>query len=124
MTPGEIVAEYKQAASPMKQIEILADENVCSKQDIVKILLEAGEKVPGQYLPKEKKAKASKAEPVPKPAPKDPVGDMISRLAFKAAALDAIGVIVDSAEGEADVTREVRAIVTLVRKMEEVENDA
>ncbi len=52
MTPEEIVREYREAKSPMKQIGILADENACTKREIVRILLEAGEEVPGQFLRK------------------------------------------------------------------------
>lgn len=55
MTKNEIVAEYKAAKQPMKQIGILADQNLCSKRQIVDILLEAGCSVPGQYAPKPKK---------------------------------------------------------------------
>lgn len=55
MTDGEIVAEYKQAKVPMKQIAILADLNCCTKKEIVQVLLDAGCSVPGQYLPKAKK---------------------------------------------------------------------
>ena len=29
MTPGEIVTEYRQAKNRMKQISILADQNLC-----------------------------------------------------------------------------------------------
>lgn len=52
MTNEEIVREYRQAKQPMKQIGILADENACTKKEIVEILLEAGETVPPQFLPK------------------------------------------------------------------------
>lgn len=52
MTKEEILREYRGAKQPMKQIGILADENACAKQEIVKILLEAGETVPPQFLPK------------------------------------------------------------------------
>ena len=60
MTDGEIVAEYKQAKSPMKQIAILADLNCCTKKEIVQVLLDAGCSVPGQYLPKAKKDEVAK----------------------------------------------------------------
>ena len=52
MTPEEIVREYREAKTPMKQIGILADENACAKKEIVRILLEAGEEVPAQFLRK------------------------------------------------------------------------
>ena len=59
MTNEEIIREYREAKTPMKQIGILADENQCSKKEIVKILLEAGEQVPQNFLNK---------PPAPKPA--------------------------------------------------------
>lgn len=52
MSNEEIVREYRQSKKPMVQIGILADENTCSKREIVAILLEAGETVPKQFLPK------------------------------------------------------------------------
>lgn len=67
MSPGEIVTEYRQAKSRMKQIGILADQNLCSKGEIIDILLSYGEEVPKNMLPKEKK----QTEPVPKPAPEE-----------------------------------------------------
>lgn len=74
MTPDEIIAEYKQAKVPMKQIAILADENLCSKKEIVQILLDAGCPVPGQYLPKSKKDEVVKTAQAEK-AKADKVAD-------------------------------------------------
>lgn len=62
MSNEDIVREYNQAKSPMKQIAILADMNACSRQEIVEILKEAGSKLPGQY---EKKAEKAVVEPEP-----------------------------------------------------------
>ena len=64
MTANEILRDYRAAKSPMKQIGILADVNCCEKRDIVNILLEMGEKVPGNFLPgkREKKQTAPAAE--------------------------------------------------------------
>lgn len=64
MTANEILRDYRAAKSPMKQIAILADVNCCEKRDIVNILLEMGEKVPGNFLPgkREKKQTAPAAE--------------------------------------------------------------
>lgn len=63
MTNAEIVAEYRQAAAPLKQISILADENMCARSDIVEILREAGCELPKIYLPKKKTPEAEiKAE--------------------------------------------------------------
>lgn len=42
MTPDEIVVRYRQAKEKGKQLKILADLNVCSVDDIVKVLVEHG----------------------------------------------------------------------------------
>ncbi len=42
MSEHEIIQMYKEAADKNAQIEILADLNVCSKQEILKVLEEAG----------------------------------------------------------------------------------
>ena len=42
MSNADIVREYKAAKTPMKQIGILADQNLCKKKDIVEILLKEG----------------------------------------------------------------------------------
>ena len=57
MTDLEIVANYKSAKDPKKQIEILAQLNVCNKETIRKILIKNG--VPESELP-------SKRGPKPK----------------------------------------------------------
>lgn len=55
MTEAEICKEYREAKNPRMQIGILADLNVCEKEDILKILIlngqdvtVAGPKKPGQ----------------------------------------------------------------------------
>lgn len=55
MTEVEICKEYREAKNPRMQIGILADLNVCEKEDILKILIlngqdvtVAGPKKPGQ----------------------------------------------------------------------------
>ncbi len=62
MTNEEIIREYREAKTPMKQIGILADENQCSKKEIVDILLAAGEQVPQNFLNKPRAPKPA-AEP-------------------------------------------------------------
>lgn len=54
MTPAEICSEYRQAAHKQKQIQILAELNACTKKEIVKILSDAGEQLPGNYYKKPK----------------------------------------------------------------------
>ena len=62
MTNEEIIREYREAKTPLKQIGILADENMCSRGKIVEILRAAGVDLPAVY--REKNAGA-----VPHPSP-------------------------------------------------------
>lgn len=59
MSHADIVREYKAAKTPMKQIGILADQNLCKKKEIVEILLKEGCEVPKFYT----KAKEKKEDP-------------------------------------------------------------
>ena len=59
MSNADIVREYKAAKTPMKQIGILADQNLCKKRDIVEILVKEGCEVPKYYT----KAKEKKEDP-------------------------------------------------------------
>lgn len=68
MTDGEIITSYRQAASPLKQIRILADLNGCTSGDICTILEEAGLKIPGQFGPRGKKKDPEIQEPAPEKA--------------------------------------------------------
>lgn len=68
MTNEEIVREYRQAKSKLKSIAALADLNCCKKWDIVEVLKQAGEVLPGQY-------KKEKAEVKPKPKAKPQATD-------------------------------------------------
>lgn len=45
MTDAEICREFREAKNPKAQIEILADLNLCSKNDILKILMMNGQDV-------------------------------------------------------------------------------
>lgn len=62
MSKEEIVADYRQSKTKMKQIGILADLNVCKREEIIDILLEAGEELPKNY--RKKRAAAPPAAPV------------------------------------------------------------
>lgn len=46
MSDGEIVREYRAAAKKSMQVKILADQNLCSREEIEKILAEYGEELP------------------------------------------------------------------------------
>lgn len=74
MTSAEIVADYRQAAKPLKQIGILADLNGCKRQEIVEILREAGCELPKQYQKAEPQAAA---EP---PERDDPKGESVVQI--------------------------------------------
>lgn len=65
MTNEEICRDYRTAKAPMKQIGILAELNQCDKNRIKQILMDGGEKLPGNMIPKPKQTKdqAPKAEP-------------------------------------------------------------
>ena len=64
MTPAEIAADYRQAKTKTKQITILADLNSCSKDEIKEILLQQGEKLPGNCsAPSQRKAKPNSDTP-------------------------------------------------------------
>ncbi|MBR3554727.1 MAG: hypothetical protein IKN89_02330 [Oscillospiraceae bacterium] len=52
MTDAEIIREYREAKTPLKQIGILADENQCSRGKIVDILRAAGVDLPAVYREK------------------------------------------------------------------------
>jgi len=54
MTNEEIIREYREAKTPLKQIGILADKNQCSRGKIVEILREAGIELPAVYREKPK----------------------------------------------------------------------
>ena len=60
MSTHEIVQMYKEAADKNAQIEILADLNVCSKQEILTILQEQG-LISGVKLPKKEAKKEQKS---------------------------------------------------------------
>lgn len=71
MTNEEIARDYRAAKSKMKQIPILADLNGCDNKTIVNILIEEGESVPGQFLPKRKKSVEKRPELVELEAEKE-----------------------------------------------------
>ena len=64
MTNEEICRDFRQAKAGTKQIGILAELNQCDKETIKRILVEGGEKLPGNMVaPGERKAPKPKAEP-------------------------------------------------------------
>lgn len=125
MTRSEIVAEYKAAKVPMKQIAILADQNLCKKKEIVAILLEEGCEVPRQYLPKEMRPAPVKepAEVIPEEVIQEEPrssGNEMQRVKF--AALDAIEKMLPDEEcsgGEAlAFIDRIRGMLQLIKEIE------
>ena len=131
MSAAEICAEYRQAKSPMKQIQILADENGCTRGEIVEILRAGGEKLPGQYergrTPEPEPVQASASEPAqavpahqPEPAPEGlAFGDLYK------AALESIAELLEMADArEQDYQRfpeRVRGVLMMLWKSGEQE---
>ena len=68
MTPDEIVVRYRQAKHKGEQLNILADLNACSVDDIVNVLVEHG----GYQLERMSRSR-SKAKLLREVAPKEPV---------------------------------------------------
>lgn len=131
MTNEEILAEYRGAKSPQKQIAILADENLCTKKEIVEILREAGAELPGYYNRQPKK----KAWPLPETATAedirkqmaaeadDTLNDMKALpLIIRHAATEAIATLLymsDENGGEAvDFKEQVRGILAVIHEVE------
>lgn len=123
MTAEEIVREYRQSKKPLVQIGILADENTCSKREIVAILLEAGETVPKQFLPKPAAAVA--------PLPEEDLPGEPGRVRW--AAVDAIArLLAESDRGEKGLDagdaawsyrEQVRGVLALVYQLEGGDTD-
>ena len=67
MTPDEIVVRYRQAKEKGEQLNILADLNACSVDDIVNVLVEHG----GYQLEQMSRSR-SKAKLLREAAPKEP----------------------------------------------------
>lgn len=76
MTKEDICREYRLAANKVGKVKILADMNLCTKQQIADILIEDGQEVPKWYL-KKTKEETPKEEPkeeaveIPKEEPKE-----------------------------------------------------
>lgn len=73
MTNEEIARDYRLAKNGLKQAHILADQNLCSVDEIVRILQEQGVKVDGRLTQKGRShASPKKAAAAPKPKPAAP----------------------------------------------------
>lgn len=65
MNSEQICREYREAKNKKQQIGILADQNLCGKSEIIKILIEAGEDMSCMEPKKKEKPKEASKEPLP-----------------------------------------------------------
>ena len=112
MTNEEICRDYRTAAAPLKQIQILADLNGCGKGIIKQILIDGGEKLPGNMMPKPKKQPEPPQAPDAAPAPEE----KSSSLNIYRQAIATIGdIILLSDRGDCDDIKEaVRGVLYMV----------
>ena len=110
MTHDEIVADYKQAKQPMKQIGILAELNGVKRDEIVNILREAGVELPGNYNKKPKEKAVQIAPPIPEGNPS----------IYESALLTIAKLIKTATEPEAFMDQ-VYGVLALVQEMEETD---
>ena len=66
MTPEEIAREYRLSADRKKQVAILADENMTTRAEIIRILKAQGEQADARWAEKAKPAGGAKKAPEPK----------------------------------------------------------
>ena len=145
MSNIDIAKEYRTAASPRKQIGILAELNDCSKQEIADILIAQGETVP-KYYQKHKNEKdiekvleaarreaeaESEPEPEPEPEKDEGVAFMFSAM-IRSAAVDVIDDMLrirnfaDPEKRETasrDFEMQLRGVMALVHQLEESKDD-
>lgn len=72
MTNEEICRDYRQAATPSKQIKILAELNQCDREKIKQILVQGGCKLPGNCVGTKTKSKGVPLAGPPVVAEEDP----------------------------------------------------
>lgn len=116
MTKDEIVADYKQAKQPMKQIGILAELNGVKRDEIVEILRKAGAELPGNYNKKKPEEKQLDTQSTPQIQVRDvpTIYESALRTIEKLYELACI----ESADASSFMNQ-VRGVLTLVAEMEE-----
>ena len=74
MTPAEIAKSYREAKDRRVQIGILADLNACKHNEIVRVILDAGELTEAEYekLLRKKPGPKPKSDPPEAPPKKNP----------------------------------------------------
>ena len=117
MTDEEIIREYRQAKQPLKQIGILAEENLCDKKEIVAILRAAGCNLPQQYDHARHKVKkqpetAPEAEANPaEEAPAPQVRDHYTQ------ACDAIFRMMETADSHERLIWQIEGVLAMLREV-------
>ena len=71
MTPAEIAKSYREAKDRRVQIGILADLNACKHNEIVRVLLDAGELTETEYEKLLRKKPGTKPKSAPPEAPRE-----------------------------------------------------
>lgn len=115
MTDGEIVASYRQAAHPRKQIQILAELNNCGPDKIKNILRAAGCDLA------QRKAKEAASDPAPK-------GEKKMTENLYALAIDTIAELLAQTSAKTedamyDFTEQVRGVLALIHTIEKEEEE-
>lgn len=136
MTDGEIVASYRQAAHPRKQIQILAELNNCGPDKIKAIIKEAGislepnRKKKGSETVEQEIIEAASVTPAPKPEEaaremKEKTSTSALGVMLRCAAIDTIAeqLAQTNATEEAayDFVEQVRGVLALIHTIEKEE---
>lgn len=114
MTDEEIIREYRQAKQPLKQIGILAEENLCDKKEIVAILRAAGCNLPQQYdqaRHKVKKQPDEEANPAAEPSGPQ-VRDHYTQ------ACDAIFRMMETADSHERLIWQIEGVLAMLREVD------
>jgi len=61
MTVADIVKEYNESKNPYKQVQILAQQNLCTNKEMARLLADNGGQVDRRYLPAGKPKQKQKA---------------------------------------------------------------
>lgn len=117
MAAGDIVREYLQAKQPLKQIGILAEENLCDKKEIVAILRAAGCNLPQQYdqaRHKVKKQPETASEPETNQA-EEPAGPQVRD--HYTQACDAIFRMMETADSHERLIWQIEGVLAMLREV-------
>ena len=113
MAAGDIVREYLQAKQQLKQIGILAEENLCDKKEIVAILRAAGCNLPQQYDQARHKVKKQPEEEA-NPAEEAPVPQVRGHYTE---ACDAIFRMMETADSHERLIWQIEGVLAMLREV-------